>query len=138
LSKELFQVLDLQPTQKKTDERVPRRAKNTIGCHFPWRTLMAARATTKAQPFTNFNIRGCNGTTPGFPEVRPTAIDATSPMTTATYNHISISDIIDNTTTTATTKGVHAINRKEDAVVGFAVDIPQASAALLAIVHNLA
>jgi hypothetical protein len=79
------QLLNLQPSQKKADEMIPTRAKKTIGCHFPWRRLKAAKATTSNQPLANFHSRDCTENSSDS-EVRPTAIEASTPTTATAYN----------------------------------------------------
>jgi hypothetical protein len=103
------QGVDLPATQKKADETPPARAKKAIGCHLPWRRLMAARATTSNQPFANLHRRACSEA-PDCRDVRPTATETKTPITAATYNHTSLADIIETMSRRAIPKGVQAIS----------------------------
>ncbi len=107
------QLLNLQPSQKKADEMTPTRAKKTIGCHFPWRRLKAAMATTSNQPLANFHSRDCTENSSDFSEVRPTAIEASTPTTATAYNHSCLSNIIEKISPRAIPRGVHSISRQE-------------------------
>jgi hypothetical protein len=101
----------LQPNQKKADEMAPMRAKKSIGYHFSFIRLRAAKATTSNQPLANFHRRACVDKSPDFPDIRPTAIEATAPTTAARYNNSSMSDIMEKMSQIAIASGVHSISR---------------------------
>jgi hypothetical protein len=84
---------------------------------------MAAKATTSSQLLANFHRRTCTGASSAFPDVRPTAIEASTPRTAAPYNHASLSGIIETMSPRAMTNGDHAISREERIPVCSVVDI---------------
>ena len=86
-------------------------AKKNIGCQFSWRPLRAARATTTAQLLAKIHMPVCNANPADVPDVRPTAIEAKTPMSAATYSHSSVSDIIEMTRQRAMAAGIHPISR---------------------------
>jgi len=83
----------------------------------------------KTHPLAKLTMRGRIGISAGGPEVRPTATDASTPSTAATYNHSSVSDIIEKIRTSAMAKGAHWINRKELGAVCSVVGISMAEPA---------
>src|SRR5690242_8846580 len=117
-----IRVLDLQPSRKNAVETMPAAVKKIIGCHVPCRTLKAANRTTTSQLLANFQIRTLHSRR-RVPDVLPTASDASSPITTATYNHSCLTAIIEKMSASATANGVHGINRSAAELVCSVVDI---------------
>src|SRR5690348_12604994 len=106
-----YHLLDLPPSQNTSVEMRPTNEKKTMGSHFPCRTLRAASRAMMTQLLANLQTRLCSDPPAPVPDVRPTATDASTPITAATYNHSSLAGIIDRTSATAMANGVQGINR---------------------------
>src|SRR5690349_19278000 len=106
------QLLNLQPSQKKADEMIPTRAKKTIGCHFPWRRLKAAKATTSNLPLANFHSRDCTENSP-IPKSDPPLLKPVLQRQLLHTTHSCLSSIIEKISPRAIPRGVHSISRQE-------------------------